>query len=175
MPFQEGHQSRNLGEQLVEGDDRYVLQATAALVERMRPEDVARLLRPADLKTPVSEVQLSLAYCLATYREDASGAVRRTVSILRDPGMPAGDRLDALRLLQLALGDLVAPSERDTVWAGYSPRSPQRLTGHEWVTNVLRESFPTGHADLDREARTHGLMYAPDPPRFPTCPGVRRW
>ena len=67
--------------------------------------------------------------------------------------------LNAARLVQLSLGDLTAPEEKATVWAGYTPARPLPSDRHAQARRVLREAFPTGHHDVDRElTRTLAML-----------------
>src|SRR5205823_4597617 len=67
-------------------------------------------------------------------------------------------RLDAVRLVQRALGGLTAPKARGTVWEGYTRRRPEPALPAE-ARALLRAAFPSGHADLDRElARTLAMV-----------------
>ncbi len=59
-------------------------------------------------------------------------------------------RLDAVRVVQLALGGLMSPRANGTVWEGYSRRR-QDIAIPAAVPVALRNAFPSGDADLDRE------------------------
>jgi putative heme-binding domain-containing protein len=74
-----------------------------------------------------------------------------------------GPRLDAVRAVQIALGDLTAPPDRGTVWEGYTPRGS--LPGSTAaILAALRTAFPSAHADLDRELSRTLAMVADDAP-----------
>jgi putative membrane-bound dehydrogenase-like protein len=79
-------------------------------------------------------------------------------------------RLKLIRLIQLALGDLISPKVRGTVWEGYTLRQDRRSStgfnhkGFAATVRMLRKVFPSGHADLDREiSRTLALIEDDDP------------
>jgi putative heme-binding domain-containing protein len=74
-------------------------------------------------------------------------------------------RLAAVRLLQLSLGGLMSPKARGLVWEGYSARAAALDRDHvARATPVLRQAFPSGHADLDRElSRTLAVIEDDDP------------
>jgi putative heme-binding domain-containing protein len=59
-------------------------------------------------------------------------------------------RLGAIRLLQMHLGDLTSKASKGTVWEGYTRRSDEAPVP-EKARAALREAFPSGNADLDRE------------------------
>jgi putative heme-binding domain-containing protein len=69
---------------------------------------------------------------------------------MADRGIAAETRLDAVRVVQLALGGLMSPKADGTVWEGYSRRR-QDIPIPAGVPVALRGAFPSGHADLDRE------------------------
>jgi putative heme-binding domain-containing protein len=83
--------------------------------------------------------------------------------LLADPALPASVRLDAVRLMQRALGGLTAKDARGTVWEGYTRRSPGPPLP-DTVRSALRAALPSGQADLDRElTRTLALVDDADP------------
>src|SRR5262249_4085534 len=111
----------------------------------------------------------------------------------RGEGAALEARLASVRLIQVALGDLMAPSVKGTVWEGYSggrgwslrkPRpetpppglpktpapatrpQPNPLEEKDFADTItaLRQAFPSGHVDLDREiSRTLALVEDDDP------------
>ena len=89
-------------------------------------------------------------------------------------------RLDAVRAVQLALGDLTAAKLVGTVWEGYSPRrDPSGPAGaggacaKEATIATLRAAFPSGHAELDRElARTLAMVEDDDPATLEKVAGL---
>ena len=130
--------------------DRGIRQATARLLATLQEREQNRL---ADsLRSPLERTTLYLA------RPSLDA-----VSLL-DADLPTTVRLDGVRLLQIALGDLCTPKYRGTVWEGYTRRQTS-VTAPETVRLALRRAFPSGDADLDRElARTLALIEddAPD-------------
>jgi putative membrane-bound dehydrogenase-like protein len=114
---------------------------------------------------------------------DAAAALAGALRLAGDPGVDAGPRLDAVRAVQLALGDLTASQLRGTVWEGYSPRrDPLWPTAGadkgaqvlEAATHAaLRSGFPSGHAELDRElARTLAVLEDDDPTTLAEVAGL---
>ena len=61
------------------------------------------------------------------------------------------ERLIAVRLIQLALGDLTAPDAKANVWAGYSPAETLPAQRHPRGRAALRGAYPSNDANLDRE------------------------
>ena len=85
------------------------------------------------------------------------------VHLLTDKRIAPEVRLDAVRVVQLALGDLMAKKAKGTVWEGYSRRRDDIPVSVEART-ALRAAFPSGHADLDRElSRTLAMIEDDDP------------
>jgi putative heme-binding domain-containing protein len=78
--------------------------------------------------------------------------------LLSDKSLTPETRLDAVRVVQLALGGLMAANTKGTVWEGYSRRRDDIAMSAEARTH-LRAAFPSGHADLDRElSRTLAMI-----------------
>jgi putative heme-binding domain-containing protein len=83
--------------------------------------------------------------------------------LLNDKKLAAETRLDAVRVVQLALGDLMAAKAKGTVWEGYSRRRDDIAMSAE-VRAALRAAFPSGHINLDRElSRTLAMIEDDDP------------
>lgn len=73
-------------------------------------------------------------------------------------------RLHAVRLMQLACGDLTGPEAKATVWAGYTPRQALPLQRHPELRAALRNALPAVEPNLDRElTRTLGILQDDDP------------
>ncbi|MHB1422068.1 MAG: DUF7133 domain-containing protein [Gemmataceae bacterium] len=130
--------------------DRYLRQATAALLASLDYSERQRLDRPKD--DPLGEITWGLSH--------PSFAVAH---LLTDKSIPADVKLDAVRIVQLALGDLMAANVKGTVWEGYSRRRTDIKVSAE-VCSALRTAFPSEHANLDRElARTLAMIEDDDP------------
>jgi putative heme-binding domain-containing protein len=87
----------------------------------------------------------------------------RLARLVTDTDLAAGVRLETVRVLQRALGDIGAPQAKGTVWEGYtSRRDKASLPGGGLA--AVRAAFPAGQADLDRElARTLAMLEDDDP------------
>ncbi|MFO0878995.1 MAG: c-type cytochrome [Gemmataceae bacterium] len=67
------------------------------------------------------------------------------------------ERLDAVRKVQLGLGDVGDPRRKGTVWEGYSLRKGSAPPGDPGAE--LRRQFPSGDATIDRElSRTLAML-----------------
>jgi putative membrane-bound dehydrogenase-like protein len=125
-----------------EHDDRYVRLATAGL---MRAADVF----PEGAKTAAAYWTIALAD-------------PRVPPPPRPPAAPEGDRASQLagaRAEQRALGDVVAPKAKGSVFEGYSPRDMRAREEAGGDRSYLRDRFPSGDADVDREVSRVFAMY----------------
>jgi putative membrane-bound dehydrogenase-like protein len=130
--------------------DRSLRQAAAALFGTLESAEQDRMA--GDLTEPRAAVTLALARPTAV--------VCRFLADLRSPPEV---RLDAVRVLQLALGGVTAASARGSAWEGYTPRRPDAVLP-EAARAALRGAFPAGHPDLDRElGRTLAMIEDDDP------------
>ena len=83
----------------------------------------------------------------------------------RPAALAADERLDAVRLMQLALGDVLSQSAQPEAMAGYDATDLQRvpLVLRTQVAKDLAPLFPTGELILDRElARLLGMLVTED-------------
>ena len=97
------------------------------------------------------------------YRPEDTGAMTYAMGLLCNTQAGSRDRLDAVRLIQRVLGDLMAPKTMGTVWEGYSRRRATPAVP-DTVRTALCAAFPTKNADLDRElARTLAMIEDDDP------------
>jgi putative heme-binding domain-containing protein len=71
---------------------------------------------------PLHDPVPRMAFALAEASENPKGAERIALEILSEENHTASERLTAVRLLQLAYGDLTAPEAVGTVWEGYTFR-----------------------------------------------------
>src|SRR5262245_19020605 len=72
---------------------------------------------------------------------------------LGDPNMRLKPEwlLNAVRLIQLSLGDLSAADVKGHVWAGYSPARPLPADCFPELRRAIREALATEDHNLDRE------------------------
>lgn len=142
--------------------DRYIRRAVAELLGSLEASQ-RQALAPR-LHTPLAET----TYCLADYRDP--DVLARVSRLLAARELEPEVRLTAVRLLELALGGLMSPQAEGTVWEGYSARArtlPPHGTDAKVFARALalvRDSFPAGQADLDRElTRTLAMLEDDDP------------
>ena len=102
---------------------------------------------------------------MGVYATAPGDVVAHASRLVDDKSLSVETRLNAVRLIQLSLGDLMARSAKGTVWEGYSPRSlhlNKELV--DAVLPVLRSTFPTATPDLDREISRTLAMVEDDSP-----------
>jgi putative heme-binding domain-containing protein len=134
-----------------------VIRASAGQTDRGLRQATAALLASLDAPTRL------------TVSERLQGSVAETVCGLAEPSADIAHlltekdastelRLDVVRLLQRALGDLMARDVKGTTWEGYSRRSRETHLPRASI-EAVRAAFPSGHHDLDRElARTLAMI-----------------
>jgi putative membrane-bound dehydrogenase-like protein len=137
--------------------DRTIRRAVADLIDGL--DAPARKALEAMARGPQEHATFALGCALA----DSAAALAVALRLVADTGAGPEPRLDAVRAVQIALGDLTAPADRGTVWEGYSPRGslPRPATA---ILTALRAAFPSGHADLDRELSRTLAMVEDDAP-----------
>jgi putative membrane-bound dehydrogenase-like protein len=140
-------------------EDVHVRRAAAQLIESLRKADRNAL-------EPATSWQQTIRD-LGTVHDDEAEVARRAARLLASPDQPHDLRLADVRLVQLALGGLVAPKARGTVWEGYTPHRPAGSLPLPAIKQSLRSAFPSGDADLDRELSRTLAMLEDDDPQLP--------
>jgi putative heme-binding domain-containing protein len=126
--------------------DRYVRFAAAELLAVLDAESQHEVGKQA--KTAWQD----LTYGQAVFATAPADALERATKRLADKELPAEARLTAVRVIQLALGDLAERKYFNTIWEGYTPRKGDLDARLVTVAlPILRSAFPSGHNDLDRE------------------------
>ncbi len=139
-------------------EHRTVLYAAAELLAQ-QPETRRQALHDV-AQTPNQLITLADA----SLRTNTPAAIDLARQAAVHPQASVARRLDAWRVIQRALGDITSPKDRASVWAGYTLRYEPPPGHHVEIRRLLRETFPTGHADLDRElSRTLALLGDDDP------------
>jgi putative heme-binding domain-containing protein len=138
--------------------DRYVRMGCADLVARVASDDWQALLKTSS--TARRQMILALGK-----PQLASGQVSSAARAVTDETNDRETRLSGVRLLQIALGDLMSLRKQGTVWEGYSSRcGPIAGELRSAILAALRPSFPSRQPDLDRElARTLAVLEDDDP------------
>ncbi|MDB5307976.1 MAG: Cytochrome c [Gemmataceae bacterium] len=105
-----------------------------------------------------------LTIALAEVNSEPGRGLAVALDVLGDQTASPREKLVAVRLLQLALGDLTTPDAVGTVWEGYTlRRRPPDQTLHQLLPH-LRLSVGSPDPDLAREAaRTLAALADPDP------------
>jgi putative membrane-bound dehydrogenase-like protein len=146
------HHSRFTTQQLVrvlranaKQEDHALCQATAALLRSLSDSERQRV------ELPAGDPRVAITRGLSHPDFEAA-------RLLADKSVAAEVRLDAVRVAQLALGDLMAATANGSVWEGYSRRRDD-IAMPVKVQAAVRAAFPSGHADLDRElSRTLAMI-----------------
>jgi putative heme-binding domain-containing protein len=136
-------------------EDRYLRWASSVLAATLEGNERAQLSGLA--RKPGEEVSWDLAARMAGFPRMT---ISRPARVLAGKTSTPLQRLGAVRLIQIALGDLTAPKLKGTVWEGYSARAAE--LNDAMVGQALKETrtaFPSGHPDLDRElSRTLAML-----------------
>ncbi len=133
--------------------DRYVRQAAARLVAGLGADEARALGRSA------GNAREQTTFALGRAGKEDEEVLARCLDVVTRVKEGPEVRLDAVRLVQRALGDVGARSCQGMVWEGYSPRRPLDRDVARRTAAALRPAFPAGHADLDRElSRTLALL-----------------
>jgi putative heme-binding domain-containing protein len=131
--------------------DRYVRKAAGDLL--LTHDGV----RQALIRTPARTAREQATFALAYVSRFQAGPLNLANLILRDPKADPQTKLTAVRVMQEAFGGLVSPKVKGTVWEGYTVKGPLFATDRD--RESLRQTFPSGNADLDRElSRTLAVL-----------------
>ena len=151
------HRDRFTAEQI-----RHVIRANAEQADRGLCRATAALLGSLDEKEP-RRVELPKDDPRAEITRALSHPTFAVAHLLKDKAIAVEVRLDAVRLIQRALGDLMAARAKGTVWEGYSRRRDDIDMPVEAQAS-LRAAFPSNDDNLDRElSRTLAMSEDDDP------------
>jgi putative heme-binding domain-containing protein len=102
--------------------------------------------------------QARLALALEAVHRDPDWALELAQRTLEN-SRASEHHLQAIRIVQLALGDLTAPGTEGTVWEGYTLRNPQRYDPSPALLAALGKLAPSKDGKVVREAaRTLGAF-----------------
>ncbi|MFN0051181.1 MAG: PVC-type heme-binding CxxCH protein [Planctomycetales bacterium] len=145
--------------------DRTVRLAAARLLPRMKP---AQLKEVADITRKIgwqAALSTTLGYVWQAHEQNKSFSPY-AVEVGRralEGKHPAAQKLEAVRILQMAIGDLGGDEQTAAVYEGYAPLHD--LSEHERELDPLRitvaQLFPTGDRALDLELARLAAMLAP--------------
>ncbi len=152
-PYLEQTVQANLG-----STDRLLRQATARLLADL-PEEMQQHLF-AKVKSLEARLTVGLAGPGGT-------DFKSVLHLIADKELASGLRLDAVRLLQLYLGDIGDLKKKGTLWEGYTRRKP-KPDASPLMGQALRDAFPSGQIDLDRELLRTLAMLEDDDLELPT-------
>ncbi|MCA9000035.1 MAG: HEAT repeat domain-containing protein, partial [Planctomycetaceae bacterium] len=143
--------------------DRFLRQTALGLLPKVVDEDLRHL---AELAFPQGwQASIPIAIEFARRQDGFTKyPVEIALSLLKSASSPTL-RMEAVRLLQLGLGDLNSNEpDREPVFDGYS--AGHDLTDHQQeireILQVLDEIYPSGATSLDRELERVMAMLAPD-------------
>ncbi len=157
--------------------DRTIRRAAADLIADL--DAPARQALRDQAQAPAERVTVVLGSAAV----DPPAALTDALRLIGEADVDAEPRRNAVRGVQLALGDLTAAKLVGTVWEGYSPRRellwPAGAGGvgtimpREATLATLRAAFPSGYSELDRElARTLGMVEDDDPATLEEVAGL---
>ncbi len=112
----------------------------------------ARAMR--GLTIPMAEVkglQANLMLAFARIGDDPDWAMQVAMQVLKSPMSGPTLKLRAVRLIQLAYGDLTKPGSAGTIWEGYTLRNPSKKVPSLDLILSVSSLLHTQHPDLDRE------------------------
>jgi putative heme-binding domain-containing protein len=124
--------------------DRSLRQAAARLLGDLERKDRDRIIALA--KQPREQTTAFLARA----GFGGPGTVDTLVKLIGDGNLDNGIRLDAVRLLQREVGDIMSPTVKGTVWEGYT----RRRKGGSLIRRqkeVVRTSISAKAGNLNRE------------------------
>lgn len=129
-----------------DSEDRYLRLVCADLIGVL-PQSWQSKLQPR------SENEI-ISYCLAHADNNGNKVIDTLMTWQEKSQTPLTNT--HLRLLQMALGDVVSPKYRNHVWAGYTPRkelsSIRKSLGRnrlEALTSLLRQAYKTSAAKME--------------------------
>lgn len=139
--------------------DRYVRKAAADLLAALDGQKREALAVRA--RSPLQQT----TWGVVSWQTEPAQVLRLATRLLAQKDTAPEARLASVRLVQLALGGLMSAEAKGTVWEGYSPRQrvfpPRAIDGQTFTRSLatLRDVFPSGHADVDREvSRTLAML-----------------
>lgn len=112
----------------------------------------ARLLKP--LVVPLGgdlDTQAALTIALIEVNEDPNASLGTALAVLRDKKVTDDQKLQALRIIQLAFGDLTSKDAKGTAFEGYTLRYEPTRRQREEIGLACYNLFPLNNANLETE------------------------
>ncbi|MCA9118251.1 MAG: hypothetical protein KDA79_24435, partial [Planctomycetaceae bacterium] len=147
----------------LDSEDRLVRQTAARVVHRVSEQARQNILTAAARRSSRAELACRLGMVLRASRPQVdAGHLEFGLNLLKSPSS-VQDRRDAIRLLQLALGDVGPGQKLPPVYDGYvSPHSFEAVERQLDEARVVTvELYPTGDAETDHELCRLLAMLAP--------------
>lgn len=141
-------------------EDRFVRAAVSHLTQRIPTAEVAELVKKIDRRN--AKAVLSLLFGRVERKRKLDIGVLETCMVVLESKFPEDVKLDAVRLMQLALGDM-GPSGLDSVFEGYASTAylqPKERELDPYRTR-LAKVFPTKVEPLDQELSRVLSMLSP--------------
>ncbi len=118
----------------------------------------ARAVRGLAIKVGnVNDLESRFYVAYARLDEDPYEAMKVSMQILQGRQMPISLKLKAVRLLQLAYGDLTADGTSGTIWEGYTLRNPKNWPVPQGLDVVIRSYFTRLRKTEEDELRAEFL------------------
>ncbi len=152
--------------------DRYIQQATAELISTLDKKFQNKIFQDIQADPQEFEKDPTAALTLAqglfeTQPKKCLQLARRVLQVKA----PAPAQLRAVRIIQMALGDLVSPKSKGTVFEGYTFRHSLKDLAKNFGAEIIQgtrvdvfDAFPMKQSDLDWElSRTLAALEDADP------------
>jgi putative membrane-bound dehydrogenase-like protein len=133
--------------------DRYLRQAAAALVAKLTLKQQHQLWQQA------TQAEEKITVGLARYASQPQQTVTEMRKLLESSKDNAA-RLEGLRVLQLAMGDIVAPKVQGQVWEGYTTRKPMEILRKQFGQKTLDEMLKVVRTDFVKSNQPFSLELA---------------
>jgi putative heme-binding domain-containing protein len=112
-----------------------------------------RLVKPLVVPVGVSlDIQTELTIALMEVGEDPDQSLKSALAVLKERSATDDQRLQAIRIIQLALGDLTAPEAAGTVLEGYTLRKAPTAQQREAIIGACADILTFKRTDLEVEA-----------------------
>jgi len=112
----------------------------------------ARTLKPLVVPLGTSlDTQTELAIALVEVIENPTESLNTAIRLLRLKSTSEGEKLQAVRIIQLALGDLSEPTAKGTIFEGYTLRNKPTPEQRSAVIAACEDAYPAKDLVLTHE------------------------